>query len=75
MTEREEKSMVAMKRMYDAYYELPLSVRAAIDGKLDNEMGLIKSALKLYKSEVRESLNNAAVKVANHRWGIEPPNY
>lgn len=56
MTPREHKSMVAMKRAYDAFYALPLSVRGLAD-EMRNEIDALYAVIKSeYKSEVRNGI-------------------
>lgn len=61
MTQREQKSMIAMKRMLDSYWDLPISLRAEIGNKLDTGLHGITNALYDYKSEVRQEVEQAII--------------
>jgi hypothetical protein len=68
MNQREHNSMVAIKNMIDAYYDLPLSVRDKAEETMRPALNMGKSALKEYSAEVRGEIVEAVKQGNVHRY-------
>ncbi len=72
MTDRERRTLAALKNLYDAYYQLPLSIRVKASGSIDKHLMNAQLVMKEYKAEIRgevETINRkSGVNARFHNW-------